>query len=139
MSEGREGDEGEVSQSHMVWDLAGHWEQFSSDSKFNKKLFVLSRAMSRPNSFFEKFPVVPCRDWIVSQGWKQGDWGSDQAGEDGSPNSGGGRTLREKWSRLRCILEAKQCACLVVKREGKKGIKYISQLAPRAAGMGKTR
>lgn len=42
------------------------------DSKFNRKLFILSRAVSWPNSFFKKLPMTAVRR-----------------------NSGGGRMLGE--------------------------------------------
>lgn len=48
-----------------------------------------------------------------------------------------GRMLGETWLSLGCILEVQQCDCLVVMGEGKKWIKYVSQLVPEHLGWGR--
>lgn len=45
-----------------------------------------------------------------------------------------GRMLGKTWLSLRCILEVQQYDCLVVMGEGKKWIKYVSQLASEHQG-----
>lgn len=47
------------------------------------------------------------------------------------------RMLGETWLSLGCILEVQQYDCLVAMGEGKKWIKYVSQLAPEHQGWGR--
>jgi hypothetical protein len=69
------------------WSLR-HWTTREvPDSKFNGKLFVLSRIMSWALSFFEKFPVAFMKrlDSKVKNENKE-NWDSDQTRNGGSQN-----------------------------------------------------